>query len=67
VELSNHFEVSGMANRVWQCEQIRGEEVTSRVVFDSEEQATRFVTRMRLVEPDVNVTWRMKQIETEPS
>jgi hypothetical protein len=54
-----------MANTVWRCEQVRGGEVTSRVVFDSEEQATRFVTRMRLVEPDVNVTWRVERVEAE--
>jgi hypothetical protein len=54
-----------MANTVWRCEQVRGTEVTSRVVFDSEEQATRFVTRMRLVEPDVTVTWRVERVEAE--
>jgi len=54
-----------MANTVWRCEQIRGTEVLNRVVFDSEEQATRFVTRMRLVEPDVNVTWRVERMEAQ--
>lgn len=54
-----------MAKTVWRCEQIRGTEVLNRVVCDSEEQATRFVTRMRLVEPDVNVTWRVEQVEAE--
>lgn len=54
-----------MAKTVWRCEQIRGEDVMNRVVFDSEEQATRFVSRMRLVEPDVNVTWRVERVEAE--
>jgi hypothetical protein len=52
-----------MANTVWRCEQVRENEVTSRVVFDSEEKATSFVTRMRLVEPDVNITWRVERVE----
>lgn len=54
-----------MANTVWRCEQVRGGEVTSRVVFDSEEQATRFVTRMRLVEPEVKVIWRVERVEAQ--
>lgn len=54
-----------MAKTVWRCEQLRGDEVTNRVVFDSEEQAARFVTRMRLVDPDVNVAWRVERVEAE--
>jgi hypothetical protein len=54
-----------MTNTVWRCEQIRGGEITNRVVFDSEEQATRFVTRMRLMEPDINTLWRVERVETE--
>jgi hypothetical protein len=54
-----------MANTMWRCEQIRGTEITSRVVFDSEEKATAFVTRMRIMEPDLNVTWRVERIEAE--
>jgi hypothetical protein len=54
-----------MANTVWQCEQIRSGEITHRVVFDTEEKATQFVTRMRLVESDLNVTWRVRRVETE--
>lgn len=54
-----------MANTVWRCEQIRGGEVTSRVVFDSEEKATSFVSRMRIAEPDVNTTWRVERVEVE--
>jgi hypothetical protein len=52
-----------MANSVWRCEQVRGDEVMSRVVFNSEEQANRFVTRMRLAEPDLNVIWRVERVE----
>ncbi|HTV15244.1 MAG TPA: hypothetical protein VME68_11045 [Acidobacteriaceae bacterium] len=54
-----------MAKTVWRCEQVRGNEVTSRVVFDSEEKATSFITRMRIAEPDVNVTWRVERVEAE--
>lgn len=54
-----------MTNTVWRCEQFRGGEVTNRVVFDSEEQATRFVARMRLVDPDVNVIWKVERVEAE--
>lgn len=52
-----------MAKTVWRCEPIHGEEVMNPVVFDSEEQATRFVTRTRLVQLDVNVTWRLERLE----
>jgi hypothetical protein len=52
-----------MTNTVWRCEQVRAGEVTSSVVFESEEQATRFVTRMRLAEPDLNVIWRVERVE----
>jgi hypothetical protein len=54
-----------MANTVWRCEQIRGGEITNRVIFDSEEQATRFVTRVRLVEPDGSVLWRVERVEAQ--
>jgi hypothetical protein len=54
-----------LANTVWRCEQVRGNEITNRVVFDSEEKATSFVMRMRLVEPDVNTTWRVQPVEAQ--
>jgi hypothetical protein len=54
-----------MTNTVWRCEQIRGSEIANRIVFDSEEKATSFVSRMRLAEPDLNTTWRVVPVEAE--
>jgi hypothetical protein len=51
----------GMTNTVWKCEQLRAGQVTNRVVFETKEQAARFVEQMRRVEPDL--VWRMEPVE----
>lgn len=48
-------------NRVWKCEQMRAGQVTNRVVFDTEEQASQFVAQMQRVEPDL--FWRMEPVD----
>lgn len=50
-----------MNNTVWKCEQLRAGQVTNRVMFDSEKQASEFVARMQQMEPDL--FWRVEPIE----
>jgi hypothetical protein len=46
-----------MTNRVWKCEQLRAGQVTNKVVFDTEQQATHFV------EPDL--FWRVEPVDAQ--
>ena len=48
-------------NRVWKCEQMRAGQVTNRVVFDTQEQASEFVAQMQRVEPDL--FWRVEPVD----
>lgn len=48
-------------NRVWKCEQMRAGQVTNRVVFDTQEQASEFVAQMKRVEPDL--FWRVEPVD----
>jgi hypothetical protein len=50
-----------MTNTVWKCEQFRAGQVTNRVLFDTEDQASRFVAQMRQVEPDL--FWLVEPVE----
>ena len=50
-----------MKSRVWKCEQMRAGQVTNRVIFDSERQASEFVTEMQRVEPDL--FWHVEPVE----
>ena len=50
-----------MTNTLWKCEQLRAGQVTNKVVFDNEQQASEFVAKMRQVEPDV--FWRVEPVE----
>lgn len=50
-----------MTNRVWKCEQVRAGQITNRVVFDTEQQASQFVEQMRRVEPDL--FWRVEPVD----
>jgi hypothetical protein len=52
---------TGMNHTLWKCEQLRAGEVTNRVTFDSERQATEFVSKMRQIEPDI--FWRVEPVE----
>jgi hypothetical protein len=49
-----------MTDTVWQCEQVRAGQVTNRILFDNEKQATEFLAQMRKAEPDL--FWRMQPI-----
>lgn len=50
-----------MTSTVWKCEQYTAGRRTNSVVFDSEEQASRFLAQMRKVEPDL--VWRMEPVD----
>ena len=50
-----------MSDTVWKCEQLRAGQVTNRVMFDSEKQASEFVAKMREMEPDL--FWRVEPVE----
>lgn len=50
-----------MTNTLWKCEQLRAGQITNRVVFDTEREATHFVARMLQVEPDI--FWRVEPVE----
>lgn len=50
-----------MTNTVWKCEQLRAGQVTNSIVFDTREQAKRFVAQMQQVEPDI--FWRVQPVE----
>lgn len=50
-----------MTNTMWKCEQIRAGQVTNRLVFDSERQASHFVAQMLQVEPDI--FWRIEPVD----
>ena len=50
-----------MTNTLWRCEQYRAGQLTNKVVFDSEEEASQFVARMRQMEPDI--FWQMEPVD----
>jgi hypothetical protein len=52
-----------MTNTVWKCEQLRAGQVTNRVVFETKEQAAKFVEQMQRVEPDL--LWRMEAVDAK--
>jgi len=50
-----------MNQTLWKCEQLRAGQVTNRVVFSSEQEASAFVAKMRQMEPDL--FWRVEAVE----
>ena len=50
-----------MNRTLWKCEQLRAGQVTNRVTFDSEQQASAFVSKMQRIEPDL--FWRVEPVE----
>ncbi|MGA7885528.1 MAG: hypothetical protein WCA44_07285 [Acidobacteriaceae bacterium] len=50
-----------MSQTVWKCEQLRAGQVTDRVTFDSEKQASEFIARMREMQPDI--FWRVEPVD----
>jgi hypothetical protein len=60
-EFWREMEGLAMTNTLWKCEQFRAGQLTNKVVFDDEQQASQFVAHMRQMEPDV--FWRMEPID----
>jgi hypothetical protein len=50
-----------MTNTLWKCEQWRAGQVCNKVMFDTRDEAEKFVAQMRKVEPDL--FWKMEQVE----
>lgn len=46
---------------IWKCEQLRAGRVMNRVMFDTREEASQFVSQMQRVEPDL--FWRMEPVD----
>ena len=41
-----------MTDTMWRCDQVRAGQLYNRVMFDTLEEAERFVRKMKQVEPD---------------
>jgi hypothetical protein len=41
-----------MAEMIWQCDQVRGGQLYSRLIFSTREEAVQFVQKMQRMEPD---------------
>ena len=52
-----------MTETLWKCVQLRAGQVYNKVVFDSREEAEKFVSQMRKVEPDL--FWLMEPVEAK--
>jgi hypothetical protein len=52
-----------MRNTLWKCEQYRAGQMTNRLVFDTEQQASQFVAQMRRVEPDI--FWHIEPVDAK--
>jgi hypothetical protein len=50
-----------MSDKMWKCEQLRAGIVTNRVMFDTEKQASEFVSKMQELEPDL--LWRVEPVD----
>ncbi|MBT9330999.1 hypothetical protein [Paracidobacterium acidisoli] len=50
-----------MTDTLWKCEQLRAGAVTNKVMFNTREEAERFVAQMQKMEPDL--FWRMEPVE----
>lgn len=52
VELNRYLGGKAMTETMWRCDQVRAGQLYNRVMFDTREEAERFVRKMRQVEPD---------------
>jgi hypothetical protein len=52
-----------MTNTLWKCEQHRAGQITNKVVFETQQQATEFVAQMQRVEPDI--FWRIEPVDAK--
>ena len=50
-----------MSNTIWKCEQVRAGKVCNKLMFNTQEEAESFATRMRRIEPDL--FWNIEPVE----
>jgi hypothetical protein len=52
-----------MTETLWKCVQLRAGQVYNKVVFNSRDEAEKFVAQMRRMEPDL--FWMMEPVEAK--
>jgi hypothetical protein len=52
LELNRHTGGKAMNETMWRCDQVRAGQLYNRMMFDTREEAERFVRRMQQMEPD---------------
>lgn len=52
LELNQFPGGKAMTDTLWKCDQVRAGQLYNRMMFDSREEAERFVQRMQQMEPD---------------
>jgi hypothetical protein len=52
LELNRYIGGKAMTDTMWRCDQVRAGQLYNRVMFDTLEEAERFVRKMKQVEPD---------------
>jgi hypothetical protein len=52
LELNRLLGGGAMTDTMWRCDQVRAGQLYNRMMFDTREEAERFVQRMQQIEPD---------------
>jgi len=52
LELNRYTGGKAMTETMWKCDQVRAGQLYNRMMFDTREEAERFVRRMQQMEPD---------------
>jgi len=52
LELNRYLGGKAMTETMWRCDQVRAGQLYNRMMFDTREEAERFVHRMQQMEPD---------------
>lgn len=52
-----------MTETIWRCDQVRGEEICDRKLFDKKEEAEMFLRKVREVAPDLY--WKLEPVQAK--
>jgi hypothetical protein len=52
-----------MTDTVWKCEQVRAGQVYDKIMFDTREEAEKFMRQMKKAAPDL--FWRIEEIKAK--
>lgn len=52
LELNRYAGGKAMTETMWRCDQVRAGQLYNRIMFDTREEAERFVRKMQQMEPD---------------